>query len=92
MIDALDFNFGSIRLYNKEEKMLEPIANVRVADTTGSEIQSIPINSPDYINALVARTKTAIFAPDITKHEIAQSYIDRLRSINVGSVITCFFP
>ncbi|NHJ33069.1 MAG: PAS domain S-box protein, partial [Asgard group archaeon] len=88
LIDTLGFDVGSIRLNNEETKMLEPIANVRVESATGREIQPIPIDSPDYINALVARTKTAIFAPDIMKHEIAQSYIERLRSINVGSVIT----
>ncbi len=88
LIDALNFDIGSIRLYNKKSRLLEPIASVRVESTIGGEIQSISIDSPEYINALVARTKTAIFAPDITKYEVAQAYIERLRSINVSSVIT----
>ncbi|NPE08126.1 MAG: PAS domain S-box protein [Asgard group archaeon] len=88
LIETLGFDVGSIRLYNEEEKLLEPVANVQVETITGQEIQSIPIDSPDYINALVARTKTAIFAPDIIKHDIAQEYIERLKQINLGAVIT----
>jgi PAS domain S-box-containing protein len=88
LIDAIDFDIGSVRLYKEEDKLLEPIANVHVENATGREVQSIPIDSPEYINALVARTKTAIFAPDIEKHEIAQTYIERLKKINVRAIIT----
>ncbi|TET28107.1 MAG: PAS domain S-box protein [Candidatus Heimdallarchaeota archaeon] len=89
LIDTLDFDIGSIRLYNEEEKLLEPVANVQVETATGQVIQTIPIDSPDYIIALVARTKTAIFAPDIRKHDkITAVYLERIKSMNVGAVIT----
>ena len=89
LIETLGFDVGSIRLYNEEEKLLEPVANVQVETTTGQVIQAIPIDSSDYIIAVVARTKTAIFAPDIRKHDkITDIYLERIKSMNVGAVIT----
>ncbi len=87
LIESLGFDVGSIRLYNEADQLLELVAGIGIKEITSEDISSIPIDSTEYINALVARTKEAIFAPDVSKHVIAQKFSERLNKINIKAVI-----
>lgn len=89
LTDILDFDLGSIRLFDKDNGMLFPIAEVRVSEIfDDAEIPILSIDDPDYVNSLVARTKKAIFAPNIKNSDLLANYQKRLEEINVRALIT----
>jgi len=88
LVDAFQFDIGSIRLLDKEKKLLVPYATVHVENTTNGKIIDISIDSPDYVNAFVARTKERIFAPDINNTNLDKKYLKRLQKLNISSLIT----
>ncbi|NHJ39713.1 MAG: PAS domain S-box protein [Asgard group archaeon] len=89
LIDIFDFDLGTIRIYDENEKMLVPIAEVKVSEIfLNSEIPTLSIDDPNYVNSLVARTKKAIFAPDVKKCDLLVNYHKRLEEIKVRSLVT----
>ena len=69
LIETLEFEFGTVRLFDKERKTLELAAIVGLDDENSEKFSTIALNDPNYITADVARNKRSLFAPDITKSE-----------------------
>ncbi|MBN1328133.1 MAG: PAS domain S-box protein [Candidatus Heimdallarchaeota archaeon] len=87
LIDTFRFDIGSIRLLDKESKLLVPYATKRLNNTSKTKPISIPIDSPDYITALVARTKKEIFITDIKNTDLDKKYLTRLYKENINSFV-----
>ena len=89
LVQILNYEIGSVRLYNASNKILEPTCIIGVPE------ENIPIIAPDqpidhpyFLAALVARTKTAIFAPDVFLNEISQTHEERLNEVGIRSLIS----
>ncbi|NHK32040.1 MAG: PAS domain S-box protein [Asgard group archaeon] len=88
LVEAFKFDVGSIRLYHEETRLLIPVATVGFSEFIGmTEVPVLSIDDPDYINALVARTKKGIFAPDVKKSDLLIDFYRNLDKINISSLI-----
>ncbi|MBD3286641.1 PAS domain-containing protein, partial [candidate division WOR-3 bacterium] len=75
LLETLDFDFGTIRLYDKETRSLEPTAVIGFDEKTIAEkVKPQSIDDSGLIGASVARSRQAIFAPDTGKHKISSSH------------------
>ncbi|NHJ85176.1 MAG: PAS domain S-box protein [Asgard group archaeon] len=88
LIKIFEFDVGSIRLYNPSYKSLDLVANVGIKELVDKPKNRIHISNLDFINALVARTKEPVFAPDFMNFNIAEQYKENMRKINIKSMIT----
>ncbi|NHJ48607.1 MAG: PAS domain S-box protein [Asgard group archaeon] len=89
IVDVFEFDIGSIRIYDSETRMLNNIADVRITSLRDSgEIPHLSIDDPDYVNALVARNKQAIFAPNVNKNDLLFVFLEKLKIINIACLIT----
>ena len=89
LIETLGFEFGTIRLYDEEERLLQPTAVVGLSEKEQREkIPPQPLDDPRYTGALVARTRRAIFAPDVNRHEISKTHGPRLDELGIRSIIS----
>lgn len=87
LVSTLGFDFGVVRIL--EDEMLDPVAVVGMP-VEEAEMKVIPvsIDDPHLIASLVARTRKAIFAPDISSHEILKTHRDRITEMDVISLIS----
>ncbi len=88
LIETLDFEFGTIRLYKKEDRTLELVANVGFNDNKEHYSTSISIDDYTYITADVARHKRPLFAPNLTKSEYARLRTTPFRLENIQAFIS----
>ncbi|MHA1629693.1 MAG: PAS domain S-box protein [Candidatus Heimdallarchaeota archaeon] len=86
LLDVLAFDFGIVRLFNQEKRQLEPAAYVIPAEIS-YEIQSIPVDDPKFFVNYVAKTKEAVYAPDINENQITIKFLDRLKVFNTKAVV-----
>jgi len=70
LMETLDFEFGTIRLVNTEENMLELIAVSGLTENERNLFKSIPLDESERTTAVIAKSKTAVFAPNINKNEL----------------------
>ncbi|MBN2229146.1 MAG: PAS domain S-box protein [Candidatus Thorarchaeota archaeon] len=88
LIDTLDFEVGTIRLFVEESNSLELIASVNL-DTT-SIADSVSVDDSTYLVARTARTLEPLFVEDVTK---SSESIDRMsRAISIGIKTLIFWP
>lgn len=89
LVETLGFDFGTLRLYNENKKILQTTATFGLSDEEVKEkILPQPLFDKHHIAALVARTKQVIFAPNVAQHEILQKYKKRLDDLNSHSLIS----
>lgn len=88
LIETLDFEFGTVLLYKKEEKILEPVAIVGVDENEKKLYKTITIDDQNCIAAEVAQTKRALFASDITKSEYFKQRTTPFRIDNIKAFIS----
>ncbi len=88
LVGTLNFDIGTFRLYDKTKRILYPYAVFMKDKERIGDIKPLSINDTSYLNTHVARTKEPVFAPDITKHEIANKYYSRLSSFDAKATIT----
>jgi len=90
LVETLNFDFGTVRLYNKHAQVLEITAVVGLSETAMREkgVPPQPLDDPRHIAALVARTREAIFAPDVTRHPIIQTHAPRLDELEIRALIS----
>ena len=78
LIETLDFEFGTIRLLNAEENLLELIAISGLTESERNKFETVSLDDEDSnsICIEVARTKQEIFAPNLeeSKHFIGKDY------------------
>ncbi len=87
MIDLLGFDLGTLRLYNKEKRILTLHASIGIS----TEIQKeVSFDDPDYLAAQVARTKTPIFLSDVRTEPIMEQPHQVINDLGIVSLI--FWP
>ncbi|MDF1538373.1 MAG: PAS domain S-box protein [Candidatus Thorarchaeota archaeon] len=87
MIDLLGFDIGTIRLYNKEKRVLTLHTSIDVSEETRIDVS---IDDSDYLAAQVARTKTPVFLSDVK----TESFLEQPRHVidDLGIVSLIFWP
>ena len=89
LVETLEFNHGAIRLYDMEKNTLNIVAVVGMDEEEArKKFKSVHINDKFCISAHVARTRKAIFTPDVQHHEIYQTHRERLYELDIGALIT----
>ncbi|MHA1307615.1 MAG: PAS domain S-box protein [Candidatus Heimdallarchaeota archaeon] len=69
LMETLDFEFGTIRLLKLEENILELVAVSGLTENERNLFKSIPLDDSERVSAAVARTKKAVFAPNLDESE-----------------------
>ncbi|MFX0113827.1 MAG: PAS domain S-box protein [Candidatus Hodarchaeota archaeon] len=89
IVEVFNFDSGVICLYEENEKLLRPMAMVGLTESeAGEKILPENLDSVDNVAAHVARTRQAIFAPDIYQHGIYKDCKSRLEEFNVRSLVS----
>jgi PAS domain S-box-containing protein len=88
LAETFSFDAGTIRLYNPEDDMLYPIAIYGVSEEEKEKLKAISIQEESHVGAHVARTKQAIFAPDIMDSNFLSSIPPQLQNFTVRANIT----
>jgi GAF domain-containing protein len=87
-VSTLDFDFGIIRLYDEKKKTLYPAASTGIPVDIMSTVLPQHIDDAFYLAAHVARTREAIFAPNLSRHKIFHTHRARLDELGAQSVIS----
>ncbi len=88
LVETLGFEFGTIRLHDEVGSLLRPTAVVGLSEEEAREkIPTQALDAPKYLAALIARTRQAVFAPDVTSHKILQTHRARLDELGIRSLI-----
>ncbi len=89
LVETLSFEFGTVRLYDQHKGLLHPTAVAGLGpDMIQEKVAPQSLDDPQRIAALVARTKQAIFAPDVARHAVSQTHGQRLQELGIGSLIS----
>ncbi|MBW2037353.1 MAG: PAS domain S-box protein [Deltaproteobacteria bacterium] len=88
LVETLDFDFGTVRLYDENKKLLEPVAIIGINEKDMARIVPQHIDDPGCIAAFVARTRKPIFAPNVIRHELQQTHEPRLQYLSIHSIIS----
>jgi len=88
LVETFSFDAGTIRLYNTEDDSLYPIAVSGVTDEEKSKLKAVSLQDESHVGATVARTKLAIFAPDVMDNDFLRSISPQLNNFTVRANIT----
>jgi len=88
LIESLDFDLGTVRLFNKDEDTLDLIAAIGFGESKAES--SIERDNPNFLVARTARTKQPLFIPDLS--EVSED-IDRMyKAKKLGLQTLIFWP
>ncbi|MHA1421876.1 MAG: PAS domain S-box protein [Candidatus Thorarchaeota archaeon] len=88
LIESLGFDFGTLRLYNEEEKVLQPTAIVGIdVNKLATNVPCCAGTEPRHLVSLVGLTKEKIIAPDVFNHETIIKFKERFEAIEMNSVV-----
>ncbi|NHJ03612.1 MAG: response regulator [Candidatus Heimdallarchaeota archaeon] len=88
LIDVLQFDFGTIRIYNQEEKSLKPISIIGLTDSQKEYVKPILIESDKHILASRLKEKAMVFLPDVTQTELYENN-EFFQHLKIRSYIFC---
>jgi PAS domain S-box-containing protein len=89
LAEALGFEIGDIRLYEEETETLERTASCGMTrDEIDDFFPTQHVDDRRYFAAHVARTREPIFAPEVTKHDIAKTHRPRIEELKIAAVIS----
>ena len=88
LIEIMEFDLGTVRLFNKEENTLDLIASIGFQDTAAEP--SIEVDDPNYLAARTARTKQPLFIPDLS--EISEEIKRMSKAKQMGLKALIFWP
>lgn len=88
LAETFTFDAGTIRLFNPEDEILYPIAIFGVTTEEKEKLKVISLKEESHVGAHVARTKQAIFAPDIMDSNFLSSIPPQLQNFSVRANIT----
>ncbi|MCJ7817216.1 MAG: PAS domain S-box protein, partial [Candidatus Thorarchaeota archaeon] len=88
LIESLDFDLGTVRLFNKEEDTLDLIASIGFAEVEPE--LSIEVSNPNFLAARTARTKQPLFIPDLS--EIPENIERMFKAKKMGLQSLIFWP
>ena len=84
----LEFQFGSIRLYDKKENMLRQVVTVGFNEEQRKRFVDFSIDKTISVSSEVARRKQPLFASDILKHPIYTKTMERVQVIGLRAFIS----
>ncbi|MHA1740105.1 MAG: ATP-binding protein, partial [Candidatus Heimdallarchaeota archaeon] len=90
LASTLDFDIGTIRLFNPEDKSLHLVAEFNLKGAFGTLPKALPTDSDSAIISIVARNKEAIFSPTLAHPSLNKEILTRMMSLGVKAHIT--FP
>jgi PAS domain S-box-containing protein len=88
LVETLDFDIGTLRLFDDQEDVLRLEAMVGIP--TAEVQETVSLDDPEYLAARVARTKTPIFESEVAKSTELKSRMKVIESLGVESLI--FWP
>jgi PAS domain S-box-containing protein len=89
LVEILGFDFGTVRIYDEKEQLLRPIAAVGLSEEdVRTKVRPQALDDTKHLSALVARSRKAVFAPDVSEHEVVRTHAARLRDLKVRSLIS----
>ena len=89
LVRAMGFDRGNIRLYDRKSEMLNPCAIFdESSETQVWWVRPHNIHDTHFISSLTAKKRIALFAPDITVHDIYSRFKGNLDRWKIGSFIS----
>ncbi|HUU78239.1 MAG TPA: response regulator [candidate division Zixibacteria bacterium] len=88
LLDVLQFDFGTIRIYDKEEESLKPISIIGLTNSQKEYVKTILVESDKHILASRLKEKVMIFLPDIIKTELYENN-EFFQQLKIRSYIFC---
>lgn len=88
LIESLDFDLGTVRLYNKEENSLDLIASIGFEEIEPEP--SIEVSNPNFLAARTARTRQPLFIPNLS--EISEDIERMFKAKKMGLQSLIFWP
>lgn len=89
LINALDFDIGSIRIFEEKAKVLLPMAVIGVPkEELQEKVPPLSINDSDFLSAVVARTQKPIFEPDLLKKSHLKPYKRLMKKFDIQTYIS----
>ncbi|MHA1125251.1 MAG: ATP-binding protein, partial [Candidatus Heimdallarchaeota archaeon] len=88
LASTLDFDIGTIRLFDPEDKSLHLVAEYNLKGAFGALPKALPIDSESAIISIVARNKEAIFSPTLAHPSLNKEILARMMSLGVTAHIT----
>jgi PAS domain S-box-containing protein len=88
IMDALEFDIGTFRVYNEAEETIDLMAIVGLEHDGTRE--SVKIDDPDMLVARTARTKQPMFTQDIEESSESGDRLARAKKLGIRSLI--FWP
>ena len=88
LVEALDFNMGTLRLYDEKTNTLSPTAIVGVeGNKLSAYVECTEEEEKNLLVVRVARSRQPIYVSDVADDRITKNYMHRLASLNIKSVI-----
>ncbi len=84
----LEFQFGSIRLYDKKENMLRQVTTVGFSDEQRKRLVDFNIDKTISVSSEVARRKQPLFASDILKHPVYTKTMKNVNAVGLRAFIS----
>ncbi|NHJ31267.1 MAG: PAS domain S-box protein, partial [Asgard group archaeon] len=88
LAETFSFDAGTFRLFNPEDELLYPVAIFGISEEEKIKLKVISLQNDSHVGAHVARTKQAIFAPDIMDSSFLSSIPPQLQNFAVRANIT----
>jgi len=88
LVENLDFDLGTVRLFNKEEDTLDLIASIGFGEDKAES--SIKVTNPNFLAARTARTKLPLFIPNLS--EISEDLDRMYKAKKLGLQSLIFWP
>lgn len=88
IIEALEFDLGTFRIYNPDEETLDLMALAGISN--GRTPEQVRLDDDDMLVARTARTKQPMFTPDIEQSSESGDRLARAKDLRIRSLI--FWP
>jgi len=89
LVVMMEFDFGSVRLYDPSTDQLKAIAVVGIHE--GEIVEKMPdisLDDPRHISAYVARERQTIVASNVRDHDELKTFRSRIFELSMSSLIT----
>jgi len=88
LASTLDFDVGTIRLYDSADKSLHLVAEYNLKGAFGELPKALPLDSEKAMLSIVARNKVPIFSPTLAHPSLNKEILTRMMSLGVKAHIT----
>ena len=89
LIEVLEFDFGTIRIINNEDRTADLVALCGLKSRVGRRIvERIPLDDMSFLASRVASDGVAIFAPKVKEHEIYTTNRERIEKFNMEALLS----